>query len=105
TYPTRPARPTRNPPVCQHRAVDARHLAPSCRLHRRSPRLSIGPDEEPGDNEEMLSRPPGSVTARRFASNADADRADAAYWQSISDADRIALVWTLSRDLWELRGE
>ena len=45
------------------------------------------------------------VTVRRFASHAEADQADLAFWRSLSDAERLMLAWTLSRDLWELRGE
>jgi hypothetical protein len=55
----------------------------------------------------MTHRSPSGtpVTVRRFESNAEADRAESANWRALSDADRVLLAWTLSRDLWQLRGE
>ena len=46
-----------------------------------------------------------AVTVRRFATAADADAHDLAYWAQLSDTDRLLQVWALSIDLWRLRGE
>jgi hypothetical protein len=45
------------------------------------------------------------ISVRRFASTAEADRHDLAFWMQLSDADRVLQVWRLSRELWLLRGE
>jgi hypothetical protein len=47
----------------------------------------------------------GRITIRRFASPAEADRDDLAYWRQMPDAERVALVWRLSVELWRLKGE
>jgi hypothetical protein len=44
------------------------------------------------------------VTIRRFASAADADRADLDYWRQIPDSDRAREAWRLSQELWRLTG-
>jgi hypothetical protein len=44
------------------------------------------------------------MTIRRFASAADADREDHAYWQQIPEAERALEVWRLSQELWRLKG-
>jgi hypothetical protein len=46
---------------------------------------------------------PGA-TARRFASNAEADQHDAEYWRQIPPAERVRLAWRLSVEQWELAG-
>jgi hypothetical protein len=45
------------------------------------------------------------MTVRRFASAAEADRADDAYWQQIPESDRALEAWRLSQQLWRLKGE
>lgn len=40
------------------------------------------------------------MTVQRFASSAEADRHDLAYWQAIPAEDRIELVWQLSLEQW-----
>lgn len=42
------------------------------------------------------------MTVQRFASATEADRHDLAYWQAIPVEERIALVWQLSLEQWEL---
>lgn len=44
------------------------------------------------------------MTIRRFASAADADREDRAYWQQIPEAERAVEAWRLSQELWRLTG-
>jgi hypothetical protein len=44
------------------------------------------------------------MTIRRFASAAEADRHEAAYWQALPVAERIASVWQLSLEQWQLGG-
>jgi hypothetical protein len=44
------------------------------------------------------------MTIRRFASAADADREDHAYWQQIPEAERALEAWRLSQELWRLKG-
>jgi hypothetical protein len=46
-----------------------------------------------------------SITVRRYASAADADRDDLSYWLQLSEAERIIQAWRLSQELWRLRGE
>ena len=48
------------------------------------------------------SRP---MTVRRFATAADADSHYLDYWREIPDRERVMRVWTLSQELWQLRGE
>ena len=51
---------------------------------------------------------PGSfrtITGRRFASAAEADRADLEYWRQMPAAERVLLVWQLSQEQWELSGQ
>src|SRR5207302_10383485 len=42
------------------------------------------------------------LTTRRFASNADAARADDEYWRGLSQSDRVLLAWQLSVEQWRL---
>jgi hypothetical protein len=44
------------------------------------------------------------LTARRFATNAEADRYDAEYWQQMSPAERVMHAWQLSLEQWQLAG-
>jgi hypothetical protein len=44
------------------------------------------------------------ATDRRFASHADADAADIAYWRMIPPEERIRQVWTLTLAQWRLAG-
>jgi hypothetical protein len=44
------------------------------------------------------------ITIRRFASAADADREELAYWQQIPEAERALEAWRLSLELWHLTG-
>ena len=44
------------------------------------------------------------MTIRRFASAADADREDRAYWERIPEAERALEAWRLSQQLWRLKG-
>jgi hypothetical protein len=44
------------------------------------------------------------LTARRFSSNAEADRHDAEYWRQIPAAERVLLAWRLSVEQWALTG-
>ena len=50
------------------------------------------------------SRTPRTVSVRRFASAADADRAELDYWRQIPAAERVLLVWQLSQEQWQLAG-
>ncbi|MDQ3349495.1 MAG: hypothetical protein M3545_16210 [Acidobacteriota bacterium] len=45
------------------------------------------------------------MTVRRYASAADADRDDPAYWRNLTEAERVLQVWRLSVEQWRLRGE
>ena len=55
---------------------------------------------------EGLDPPRGaSRTIRRFASAAEADREDLAYWRRIPEAERVLQVWPLSVEQWRLSGE
>jgi hypothetical protein len=45
------------------------------------------------------------MTVRRFASHAEADAADLAYWREISDAERVLQVWRLSLAQWTMKGD
>jgi hypothetical protein len=44
------------------------------------------------------------IKIRRFASAADADREELAYWQQIPEAERALEAWRLSLELWQLTG-
>jgi hypothetical protein len=44
------------------------------------------------------------ISARRFASNADADRHDAEYWRQIPPPERVLLALRLSVEQWQLQG-
>ena len=46
-----------------------------------------------------------AVTVRRFGSAAEADRHDLEFWLQIPEAERVLRVWTLSQELWRLKGE
>jgi hypothetical protein len=39
-------------------------------------------------------------TVRKFASHAEADAADVAYWRAMPETERILQVWRLSRAQW-----
>jgi hypothetical protein len=45
------------------------------------------------------------ITIKRYESSTAADRDDLNFWLQIPEADRVQLVWTLSRQLWSLRGD
>jgi hypothetical protein len=45
------------------------------------------------------------IVTRRFASSAEADRHDLAFWLQIPEHERVLQVWRLSQELWRLRGE
>ena len=45
-----------------------------------------------------------NMTVRRFGSNAEADRHDAAYWRGIAPHERVLFAWRLSVEQWELLG-
>ena len=45
------------------------------------------------------------VTIRRYASAAEADKDDVAFWRQMSEAERVLHVWRLSEEIWRLRGE
>lgn len=47
----------------------------------------------------------GRIVVRRYASAADADREDVAYWQQVPPAERVLHVWRLSQELWQLKGD
>ena len=42
------------------------------------------------------------ITARRYASAADAERHDLEFWMQIPDAERVLQVWRLSQEQWRL---
>jgi hypothetical protein len=44
------------------------------------------------------------MTVRRFASAAEADREDRAYWRRIPESERALEAWRLSEQLWRLTG-
>ena len=46
-----------------------------------------------------------AVTVRRFASHAEAERDERAYWARLSPAARVLLAWRLSEMQWRLRAE
>ena len=50
-------------------------------------------------------REPKQREVRVYASNAEADAADRAYWLSLTPDERIELTWQMSEELWRLRGE
>jgi hypothetical protein len=50
-------------------------------------------------------RPARRITVRRFPSAADADKHELEYWRRLSDEERLLYAWTLSQELWSLRGE
>jgi hypothetical protein len=45
------------------------------------------------------------ITVRKYASFAEADKDDLAYWLQLSPAERVLQVWRLSQDQWQLRGD
>lgn len=53
-------------------------------------------------NRDGSARP--GTTARRFASNADADRHDAEFWRQIPPDERVLVAWRLSVEQWQLLG-
>ena len=61
-----------------------------------------------GDNPQMDDRAADrrtGMTVRRYATMADADGGDLAYWQSIPPAERVLQAWRLSQEQWRLRAE
>ena len=44
------------------------------------------------------------IVIGRFASAADADREELAYWEQIPEATRALEAWRLSLELWQLAG-
>jgi hypothetical protein len=56
-------------------------------------------------SDEHATSRAGRITIKRYASSEAADRDDLTFWLQIPEADRVQLVWTLSRQLWSLRGE
>jgi hypothetical protein len=42
------------------------------------------------------------MTARKFGSNADADRHDAEYWRQMPPHERVLQAWRLSVEQWQL---
>jgi hypothetical protein len=51
---------------------------------------------------DRVSRP--GTTARRFASNTEADRHDAEFWRQMPPHERVLLTWRLSVEQWQLLG-
>jgi hypothetical protein len=51
-----------------------------------------------------MTPPRPRITARRFASNAEADRHDAEFWRQMPPAERVLLTWRLSVEQWRLAG-
>jgi hypothetical protein len=45
------------------------------------------------------------MTVTTFASLAEHDRADAAYWRALPVDMRVRQAWRLSEEQWRLRGE
>jgi hypothetical protein len=45
------------------------------------------------------------MTVRKFASHAEADAADVAYWRSVSPEGRLEAVWDLVRSYSEMQGQ
>jgi len=45
------------------------------------------------------------ITVRKYASHAEADKDDLAYWRQLSDAERVMQVWRLSYEQFQLRGD
>ena len=45
------------------------------------------------------------MTVRKFASHAEADAADVAYWRTIPGTERILQVWRLSLAQWTQTGD
>jgi hypothetical protein len=52
----------------------------------------------------MSGARPRNITVRKFASNAEADRHDAEFWQAMPAHERVLLAWRLSAEQWELMG-
>src|SRR4026209_110564 len=67
--------------------------------NRRTPRRY----KMPGVTDSPSSGRPG-ITARRFPSNAEADRHDAEFCRQIPPHERVLLAWRLSVEQWQLRG-
>jgi hypothetical protein len=44
------------------------------------------------------------ISARRFSSNAEADRHDAEFWRRMTPGERVLLAWRLSVEQWQLLG-
>jgi hypothetical protein len=53
----------------------------------------------------VADRPRPELTARRFTSNAEADRHDAEFWQRLPASERVLLAWRLSVEHWRLAGQ
>jgi len=52
----------------------------------------------------VTDRPRRTITARRFASNEEADRHDADYWRRIPPSERALQAWRLSVEQWQMIG-
>jgi hypothetical protein len=57
----------------------------------------------PAVTDSPAARRPG-ITARRFSSNAEADRHDAEFWRAMPPHERVLLAWRLSVEQWALLG-
>ena len=53
---------------------------------------------------DLRQGPRRDLTARRFSSNAEADRHDAEFWRQMPQSERVLLAWRLSVEQWELLG-
>jgi hypothetical protein len=61
----------------------------------------------PRDNQQVTASSDRTrrMTVTTFASLADHDRADAAYWRALPVDVRVSETWRLSEEQWRLRGE
>jgi hypothetical protein len=87
------------------------HVPPGRERKRHRP--DVGGDARPGGvapdgyNARVTDRVASvrpAITARRFSSNAEADRHDAEFWQRMPRHERVLLTWRLSVEQWELLG-
>jgi len=72
------------------------HGAPQCRACLRAPYNAAVDDSVRSSRRR--------VTARRFSSNAEADRHDAEFWRQMPAHERVLLAWQLSVEQFELLG-
>ena len=61
----------------------------------------------PRDNRAVIATSDRTrrMTVTTFASLAEHDRADAAYWRALPVDVRVRQAWRLSEEQWRLRGE